>query len=265
MRTARIRLAGRTAPETVRFDPRVGSAEFTGFEPVPAGGWLPPSTGMVYGVILNDRASLELYGGRMTKPPHVKPPVAPVLYFKPYNTHAGHQAVVELPHGVERVELGATLGVVFGATCGRAPVAAALDAVEGYTLAIDVSVPKKDLYRPPVVEKCFDHSCPLGPWLVDRADIPDPSRLVLRTMIDNETVHTRTLDDLARPVPQLIADISEFMSFYAGDVLLVGYPLTVPTAGAGGAIAVECDAIGRLECRLTAPAGIGTLAGAAPR
>jgi 5-oxopent-3-ene-1,2,5-tricarboxylate decarboxylase/2-hydroxyhepta-2,4-diene-1,7-dioate isomerase len=256
MRTARIRPAGRTEPETVRLDPRVQSAEFTGFEPIPADGWLPPATGMVYGVILNDRASLDFYGERMSQPPHVKPPVAPVLYFKPYNTHAGHQAVVELPRGVDAVELGATLGIVFGATCGRASVADALDAVAGYTLAIDLSVPKKDLYRPPIVEKCFDHSCPMGPWIVGRDEISDPARLTLRTLVDNALVRTRALDDLKRPVPQLIADISEFMSFHAGDVLLVGYPLTVPTARAGAAIAVECDAIGRLECRLTAAAEV---------
>jgi 5-oxopent-3-ene-1,2,5-tricarboxylate decarboxylase/2-hydroxyhepta-2,4-diene-1,7-dioate isomerase len=254
MRYARIRPAGRTDAELVRLDPHVQSAEFTGFEPIPADGWLPPTTGLVYGVILNDRSSLATYGERMRQPPHVKPPVAPVLYIKPYNTHAGHQAVVELPRSAAVVEIGATLGVVFGATCGRAATATALDTVRGYTLAIDLSVPKTDLYRPPILEKCFDHSCVLGPWVVDRGEIPDPSRLTLRTLIDNSPAHTRTLDDLLRPVPQLIADISEFMSFYAGDVLLVGYPLTVPTAGAGAAIGVECDGIGRLECRLTSPA-----------
>ena len=38
-------------------------------------------------------------------------------------------------------------------------------------LAIDLSVPKADLYRPPVVEKCWDHSLPIGPWIVDRNDV----------------------------------------------------------------------------------------------
>ena len=136
---------------------------------------------MVYGVILNDRASIEAYGERMTKPPHIKPPVAPVLYIKTTNTHASHQAVVELPAGAAKVEIGATVGIVFGATCSRAAEGSAMSAVAGYTLAIDLSVPKENLYRPPVVEKCFDHSCPIGPWIVDRGDIPDPGALTLRT------------------------------------------------------------------------------------
>jgi len=118
--------------------------------------------------------------------------------------------------------------------------------------SIDLSVPKADLYRPPVVEKCWDHSLPIGPWIVDRNNVLNPGRLALRTIVNGRLVHSRTLDDLVRPILKLITDVTEFMSLHAGDVLLVGYPLNVPTAGAGDAIAVECDELGRLECRLTA-------------
>lgn len=254
MRHARIRPAGHAEAVFLRLEAaRVDG--FSGFDAIPADGWLPPNSGMVYGVILNDRASIETYGERMTRPPHVKPPVAPVLYFKPYNTHAGHQAVVDLPAGVAQVEIGATVGIVFGATCSRAAEASAMSAVAGYTLAIDLSVPKENLYRPPVLEKCFDHSCPIGPWIVDRDDVGDPGTLTLRTFVNGELRHAFSTADLIRPVAKLIADVSEFMSLHAGDVLLVGYPLTVPLAGAGDAIAVECDALGRLECRLIAASG----------
>ena len=251
MRHARIRPAGRAEPTYLRLDAPAGT-DFTGFEPIPTDGWLPPHSGLVYGVILNDRASLGVYGARMTAPPHVKAPVAPVLYIKPYNTHVGHQAVVELPNGVERVEVGASVGIVFGATASRTNEHTALEAVAGYTLAIDLSTPKADLYRPPILEKCWDHSLPIGPWIVDRNDVRNPGRLTVRTTINGELVHTRSLDDLHRPILALITAITEFMSFHPGDVLLVGYPLNVPTAGAGDAIAVECDELGRLECRLTA-------------
>ena len=212
---------------------------------------MPPIPGLVYGVILNDRASLEACDERMHRPPHGKPPVAPVLYIKPYNTYVGHRARIALPAGVERVEIGATIGIVFGATCARATAGNALDAVAGYTIAIDLSAPKADLYRPPIVEKCWDDSCPIGPRIVGRDAIGDPGRLTLRTLVNGALRHSRSTGDLLRPMPQLIADVSEFMSFFAGDLLLVGYPLTVPTAGGGDTIAVEVDEIGRLECRLT--------------
>ncbi len=251
MRTARVRLPGRAEvlllPVTTN-----GQAVLLGHQSinVEAGDWLPPVTGAVYGVILNDRGSIEAYGERMNRPPHVKPPAAPTLYIKPANTHAGHRAIVTLPRGAAAVEVGATLAVVFGQTCTRASAASALSHVAGYTVAIDFSLPKSDLYRPPIVEKCWDGSCPMGPWLVVPAAVADPGALTIETRINGALRHTRSTGDLLRPVPTLIADITEFMSFHPGDALLIGYPLTVPTAGAGDAIAVEIPGIGRLECRL---------------
>lgn len=259
MRQARVLLPGYADPVSVLPTPDGERAHFGATDvAIPAAGWLPPTTGLVYGVILNDRTSLERYGERMHKPPHAKPPVAPVLYIKPYNTHAGHRSVATLPAGATQVEVGATLGIVFGATCTRATEESALDAVAGFTVAIDLSLPKDDLYRPPILEKCWDGSCLLGPWVVGAPFVADPDRLTVQTWINGELRHTRSTDDLLRPIRKLIADTSEFMSFYADDVLLVGYPLTVPTAGPGDSIAVDIAGIGRLECRLAAGAGART-------
>lgn len=251
MRSARVLLSGRADPVVLPVSAN-GQGVVVGRVAVAVGAWLPPVTGLVYGVILNDQASLERYGERMRQPPHVKPPAAPTLYIKPYNTHAGHRSMVTLPRGSTAVEVGATLAIVFGATCTGASEASALSTVAGYTIAMDLSLPKPDLYRPPIVEKCFDGSCPMGPCLVDVDDVPDPGALTIETRINGALRQTRSTSDLLRPVPRLIADISEFMSFYAGDALLIGYPLTVPTAGPGDSIAVEIKGIGRLECRLSA-------------
>ena len=251
MRSARVLLPGRTDPMVLPVSGN-GQGVILGRGTVAVDAWLPPVTGLVYGVILNDRTSLEHYGERMQQPPHGKPPSAPTLYIKPYNTHAGHRAAVTLPRGATAVEVGATLAIVFGATCTRASEAGALSTVAGYTVAIDLSLPKSDLYRPPIIEKCFDGSCPMGPWLVAPGAVPDSGALTIETRINGALRHTRSTGDLLRPVPRLIADISEFMSFYAGDALLIGYPLSVPTAGPGDSVAVEISGIGRLECRLSA-------------
>lgn len=256
MRTARVRLPGRAEVLQLPVSTN-GQAVVLGREiiNVAAGDWLPPVTGAVYGVILNDRGSLDAYGERMNRPPHAKPPVAPTLYIKPANTFAGHRAIVTLPRGAAAVEVGATLAVVFAHSCTRASAANALAHVAGYAVAIDFSLPKADLYRPPIVEKCWDGSCPIGPWLVAPAAIPDPGALTIETRINGALRHTRSTSDLLRPLPTLIADITEFMSFHPGDALLIGYPLTVPTAGPGDAIAVEIAGVGRLECRLASASG----------
>ena len=248
---ARVALPGRSDPVEVRSASHGGPSMLGGERiEVALGAWLPPSSGLVYGVILNDPSSIDTYGERLHKPPHVKPPVAPVLYIKPYNTHTGHGSTVALPSGADTVEVGACLGIVFASSCARLSAESSRSSVAGYTIAIDLSLPKESLYRPPIIEKCFDGACPLGPWMIDRADISDPDALTIRTFINDQLVAMRSTRDSLRPVSSLITDICEFMSFHPGDVLLTGYPLTVPRAKPGDRIAVEIDGLGRLECRL---------------
>lgn len=256
---ARVAMPGRSDPVQVR-SARHGEPSMLGAERVEVapGAWLPPSNGLVYGVILNDRSSLDTYGERLHQPPHGKPPVAPVLYIKPYNTHTGHGSTVTLPPGADSVEVGACLGIVFASSCARLTAQSTLSNVAGYTIAIDLSLPKESLYRPPIIEKCFDGACPLGPWMIDRADISDPDALTIRTFINDRLVATRSTGESLRSVSTLITDICEFMSFHPGDVLLTGYPLTAPRAKPGDRIAVEIDGLGRLECRIVRARGKGS-------
>ena len=192
MLTARVSLPGQSGPVKVHAA-RLGETPLLGAEPIdlPHARWHKPSEGLVYGVILNDPASIEHYGDRMVKAPHVKPPSAPVLYIKPYNTHVGHGALVTLPPGIDRVEIGACLGLVFGSSCACISFEDAHESVAGYTIAIDLSIPKDDLYRPPIIEKCFDGACPMGPWVVDREDVPYPNNLVIRTFVNDALVAER--------------------------------------------------------------------------
>src|SRR5688572_5281912 len=76
----RLLLAGRSAPAAeARFE--------------------PACQGLVYGVLLNHRESLAALGSTLEQPPYGTPPKAPVLFIKPWNTHAGHGASVRLPPG----------------------------------------------------------------------------------------------------------------------------------------------------------------------
>ena len=219
--------------------------------PIPEGALAPAVTGWIYGPLLNEQSSLERFGPQMHDKPYLAPPTVPVLYFKPPNTHLGHGGRVRLPAYAERVELGASLGMVFGRAIGRADEASALDAVEGYTIVLDLSVPNASIYRPPVREKCFDGACPVGPWVVDRVVIADPEALVVRTFVNGELKAERGFADLVRPPRRLIADVTEFMTLSAGDVLTLGHAVgDVPTAGRGDHIRVEIEGIGALACTI---------------
>lgn len=207
-------------------------------------------TGLVYGVLLNERDDLDRLAPRLAEPPYKGLPKAPVLYVKPYNTHIGPGATVRVPAGVERIATGATLGIVIGRPACRVPEQRALAVVAGYTIVNDLSIPHESLFRPPIREKCFDGACPIGPSIVARDSFPEPDRAIISTYVNGALAQRRTLDKLVRPIARLIADVTEFMTLFPGDVLLPGIPLDAPTAKPGDSIAVEIDGIGRLESHL---------------
>ncbi|MBU9605065.1 fumarylacetoacetate hydrolase family protein [Burkholderia multivorans] len=213
---------------------------------------LPVAIGTVYGALLNERAALAALGDAVHAAPYGRPPQAPVLYIKPANTHAPDGAAVVVPAGVEALEIGASVAVVFARRATRVPAARALDYVHGFTLASDISVPHPDYYRPAVRFKCRDGFCPLGPAIVPAAALADVDAIALSVRIDGEVVARTSTATLIRPVRELIADISAFMSFDAGDVLLLGVAGGAPHARAGSTIEIAADGIGTLRHTLVA-------------
>jgi 5-oxopent-3-ene-1,2,5-tricarboxylate decarboxylase/2-hydroxyhepta-2,4-diene-1,7-dioate isomerase len=209
--------------------------------------WHPPTTGQVFGVILNDIDSIAALGAALREPPYKGLPVAPAMYIKPANTHVGHGAAVRWPEGATALDVRGTLGVVIGKAASRVTETAAMQYVGGYTVVTDLAVPHASLYRPAIRETCFDGACPIGPWIVDAEEVGDPSALEVRTFIGGELKYQRSLANLVRPVSRLIADVSDFMRLNAGDVILVGVPVGAPQARAGDTIAVEIPGVGRLE------------------
>jgi len=214
----------------------------------------PPVQGAVYGVVLNDRASLARLGAAVREAPYKGEPKAPVLYIKPANTLVGEGAEVRLPAGADRVEIGATVGIVIGAPAARLDAATALQAVAGYVLVADLSLPHASYYRPAIREKCFDGACPMAAAIVPAAPARPaglaPAELyatTLRTFVDEAPAGERTLADLVRDVPRLLADVTEFMTLRVGDVLLLGVQYQAPQAGAGTRLRIEGGRLGSLS------------------
>lgn len=199
-------------------------------------------SGTVYGVILNDAASVQKIGS-LEEAPYKGAPKAPALYIKPANTRAACGVVVNLPGDAKTVEVAATIGLVMGRAAGRLTAENALDAVAGIVLAADLSLPHASYYRPAIREKCFDGSLPLS----SVKPLVDLGQLVLNTEIDGKVVESRSLAGLIRQPAQLLADVTEFMSLRQGDVLLVGVSYQAPQAAAGSKITLSADGVGSLS------------------
>ena len=171
--------------------------------------WQP--TGTVYGTLLNFRREWDLWAPRMTQDPHKAAPQAPILYVKSANTFSPAGQDLLLQDGVTEVDIGATLGLVIGGD-GQ---------VVGAALLCDWSVPHASYYRPPVKFRCRDGFLAL-PQQVTEGQVADWAALQIAVRRNGERVQTVDLRELMRDLPMLLADVGEFMTLQAGDVLMVG-------------------------------------------
>jgi 5-oxopent-3-ene-1,2,5-tricarboxylate decarboxylase/2-hydroxyhepta-2,4-diene-1,7-dioate isomerase len=186
-------------------------------------------------------------GSKAAQPPYNAPPRAPVLYIKPRNTLAASGDAVEIPTGMNELEVGPCLGLVIGRIACRVPEEGALHHVAGYLIVNDVSVPHDTFYRPSIRFKARDGFCPLGPAVVPRDAIVDPDALTLRTYIDGVLVQTSSTADLVRSAARLLADVTEFMTLSPGDVLALGVARPAPRVRAGQRVDIVADVLGTLS------------------
>ena len=212
----------------------------------------PPRT--VVGAALNTRQSLDALGDSVNAPPYKAAPRAPVLYVKPANTYARDGDTIALPADVDEIEVGACLGVVFSRRATRVSEANALNHVAGYRVVADLSVPHASYFRPALKQKCRDGFCPMGDTLTPVSAVADPDALDIEVSVDGVVVQRATTADLVRPVARLIADVTQFMSFEAGDILLVGTPHDAPRVRAGQRYDIRIEQVGTLGNMLAAAA-----------
>jgi 5-oxopent-3-ene-1,2,5-tricarboxylate decarboxylase / 2-hydroxyhepta-2,4-diene-1,7-dioate isomerase len=235
-------------PERIDVDPATGAVRMGGrASSLGAVDWDVPTRGTVYGTLLNFRGALAALAAAMHEAPYREPPRAPVLYIKPANTWTAYGAQIPLPAAVDAVEIGAALGIVIGATACRVPESRALDCVFGYTIVNDICEPHASVYRPAIRQRCRDGFCAIGPWVIARDEVDAPDALGVRVLINGKHAAENTTANLVRPVARLIADVTEFMTLAAGDVLLAGVAENAPRARAGDRVRIEIDGIGALE------------------
>lgn len=209
-------------------------------------GAAPPACATVYGVALNDHATLQRMEAAFHEPPYRAPPKAPVLYIKPRNTHAANGATVCVPADPGEVQVNATVGLVLGRPATRVHANDALSYLAGYLIASDVSLPHASVYRPALRQRCRDGFLPMGaPVPVDGGFDLGQAQAV--TFINGTEVDRRGFAALVRPAAQLLADVTAFMTLDTGDVLLVGAADVVPLARPGDAVRIEIAGLGSLS------------------
>lgn len=183
-----------------------------------------------------------------------KPPTEPLVFLKGPGTFTGHRGTVMRPADVTFMHYECELAVVIGRTARRVRAADALDVVAGYTVANDYAFRDylENWYRPNLRVKSRDRATPLGPWLVDAADVPDPMNLALRTTVNGRETQAGSTRDMIFSVAWLIEYLSGFMTLSAGDLILTGTPDGLADTRPGDVVVTEVEQVGRLESTIVA-------------
>ncbi len=204
----------------------------------------------IYAVGLNYRAHAKETGMDIPKYPMVfmKAPTA--------SQNPGDPIVLPRFLRSDKVDYEGELGVVIGRPCKNVKMEEALSYVLGYVCANDVSA--RDWQKEKgggqfCRGKTFDTFCPVGPCLATADEIPDPSKLIVRSFLNDEKVQESGVDDLIFDVPTLISFLSGSTTLLPGTLILTGTPSGVGEARnpkrflvPGDEVTVEIDGVGIL-------------------
>jgi 2-keto-4-pentenoate hydratase/2-oxohepta-3-ene-1,7-dioic acid hydratase in catechol pathway len=98
----------------------------------------------------------------------------------------------------------------------------ALEALAGYSCAIDVSARGLGRIGPSRIGKSFDTFTPLGPAIVTTDEVADPQNLRVTLAVNGDTRQDYSTGDMEYAIPEILAFISSVMTLVPGDVILCG-------------------------------------------
>jgi acylpyruvate hydrolase len=187
-------------------------------------------------------------------------PKVPVIFAKFNNTIIGPEDDIPLHPVTNQLDYEAEFAFVIGKKARYVSEEEGLDYVAGYTIANDVSARDLQMRTLQWLQgKTLDGSCPMGPWLVTKEDIPDPHQLEISLKVNGEERQRSNTKNLVFNVNRLVSFLSEILTLEPGDVILTGTPGGVGVARDpkvflqdGDVVTIEVDQIGTLENRVRA-------------
>jgi len=144
---------------------------------------------------------------------------------------------VKLPVYSQMVDWEVELAAVIGRPARNVPESKALTYVAGYTIGDDLSA--RDVMKRPQVpdsspfkldwlmQKCFDGSCPMGPWIVPASDVRDPQNLALKLWVNDDLMQDSSTSKMIFNTAEQIAQLSTLVTLWPGDVIMTGTPAGV--------------------------------------
>src|SRR5581483_5711572 len=155
-------------------------------------------------------------------------PKEPPIFAKWANAVLDPGEPILRPRGSQQLDWEVELGVVIGRTARGVRREDALDHVWGYTIINDVSARDFQFITSQWgAGKISDTFAPMGPWIADRSEIPDPHVLELKTWVNGKVMQDGTTRNFIFDVRYIVSYLSGLMTLAPGDVIATGTPAGV--------------------------------------
>jgi 2-keto-4-pentenoate hydratase/2-oxohepta-3-ene-1,7-dioic acid hydratase in catechol pathway len=185
---------------------------------------------------------------------NLKLPEQPSVFIRALESFVPEGGALVRPRVSTNFDYEGELAVVIGTPGRHIAPADALSHVFGYTCLNEGSIRDYQFTHSLTVGKNFHRSGSIGPWIVPAADVGDPTRLTLRTILNGAEVQHTLTDDLIFDIPTIIAYLSVLLPLNPGDIISTGTPEGVGFARkpplwlkAGDVVEVEISGIGTLR------------------
>ena len=160
--------------------------------------------------------------------------------------HSQHTETQSHSQKKKSVDYEAELGVVIGEQCRNVAPEDAMDVVAWFTCMNDISNrDDQEIEQNWIRGKAFDNSAPLGPVLATPDEVPADASIELR--VNGETKQDSSRSDFIFTIPELVAEITTYMTLEAGDVISTGTPEGVGPLSDGDRVEVDIEGIRTLE------------------
>ena len=181
----------------------------------------------------------------------------PIIFEKYPSTMIGHGDAIELPPFPQMVDEEHELALVVGRACRHIVPAEAADYIFGYTICNDVSARDRQRERlkmgqPYSYAKNFATFCPMGPWVVTRAELPDARNLDMEVRVNGESRRKGNSRDMIFDPYEVLAYCSDYTAMEPGDVISLGTFAGFKRLAAGDEVSLIIDRIGTLTNKVVA-------------
>jgi 2-keto-4-pentenoate hydratase/2-oxohepta-3-ene-1,7-dioic acid hydratase in catechol pathway len=136
------------------------------------------------------------------------------------------------------------LGLIIGKRGRHIELSSALDHIFGYCCLIDCTVRGNEER---VMRKSYDTFMPIGPVIVTRDEVGDPSNLDMKLWVNGQLKQDANTRDLLVDIPNMITLASSVLTLEPGDIIATGTPAGVGPIRAGDVVAIEIERVGRME------------------